>query len=166
MAALPKMLYHGRAHCGLLPYNVSIHPGLSVERPIDCIGTRCKCRTQFCYLCAARWKTCTCVQWDETRLLERAQEFRNRFRNPDNDNAQQQANAVGPACPRPPATAQNRIGQIIENLRERHACTHRRWNAVYGSHECDECHDEMPDYIYQCRQCRIRACRKCRFNRL
>ena len=34
----------------------------------------CRCRTEFCYLCHARWKTCQCPQWDERRLLAAAEE--------------------------------------------------------------------------------------------
>lgn len=34
----------------------------------------CLCRTEFCYLCRARWKTCACPQWDEHRLLAVAEQ--------------------------------------------------------------------------------------------
>lgn len=35
-----------------------------------------------------------------------------------------------------------------------------------GVHECEECNNTLPLFIYECRQCRILACRRCRFNRL
>ena len=37
-------------------------PGCShmVERRQGCYHMTCLCRTQFCYLCAAPWKTCSC----------------------------------------------------------------------------------------------------------
>jgi IBR domain, a half RING-finger domain len=39
-----------------------------VELSVGCYHMTCRCNTQFCYLCAARWKTCTCDQWNERRL--------------------------------------------------------------------------------------------------
>ena len=33
-----------------------------VELNKGCNHITCRCRTQFCYLCAARWKTCSCAQ--------------------------------------------------------------------------------------------------------
>lgn len=40
-----------------------------IELNMGCYHMTCRCRTEFCYLCRARWKTCTCPQWDEHRLL-------------------------------------------------------------------------------------------------
>jgi len=33
----------------------------------------CRCRTEFCYLCKALWKSCRCPQWDEARLFAAAE---------------------------------------------------------------------------------------------
>jgi len=33
-----------------------------VQLNLGCYHITCRCRTQFCYLCAARWKTCNCVK--------------------------------------------------------------------------------------------------------
>lgn len=41
-----------------------------VALSIGCYHMTCRCKTQFCYLCAALWKTCACVRWDERRLAE------------------------------------------------------------------------------------------------
>lgn len=51
-------------------------PGCSqmIELNIGCFHMTCRCRTEFCYLCRARWKTCACPQWDEGRLLAAAEE--------------------------------------------------------------------------------------------
>ncbi|KAG1745663.1 hypothetical protein EDB19DRAFT_1632139, partial [Suillus lakei] len=37
-------------------------PGCSqvVELSTGCFHMTCRCKTQFCYLCRARWKTCNC----------------------------------------------------------------------------------------------------------
>ncbi|OCH93921.1 hypothetical protein OBBRIDRAFT_701325, partial [Obba rivulosa] len=36
-----------------------------IELNHGCFHMTCRCRTEFCYVCKARWKTCRCPQWDE-----------------------------------------------------------------------------------------------------
>lgn len=45
-----------------------------IELHMGCFHMTCRCKTEFCYLCRARWKTCACTQWDERRLLAAAEE--------------------------------------------------------------------------------------------
>ncbi|TFK68214.1 hypothetical protein BDN72DRAFT_898332 [Pluteus cervinus] len=45
-----------------------------IELHMGCYHMTCRCRTEFCYLCKERWKTCGCVQWDENRLLLAAEQ--------------------------------------------------------------------------------------------
>lgn len=45
-----------------------------IELNLGCYHMTCRCSTQFCYLCTERWKTCTCPQWDEQRLVAAAEE--------------------------------------------------------------------------------------------
>ncbi|KAI0728642.1 hypothetical protein C8Q72DRAFT_367978 [Fomitopsis betulina] len=40
-----------------------------VELTQGCYHITCRCRKQFCYVCAETWKNCTCPQWDEQLLL-------------------------------------------------------------------------------------------------
>ncbi|EGO03353.1 hypothetical protein SERLA73DRAFT_119099 [Serpula lacrymans var. lacrymans S7.3] len=44
-----------------------------IELNMGCFHMTCRCRTEFCYVCTARWKSCRCPQWDETRLLAAAE---------------------------------------------------------------------------------------------
>ena len=44
-----------------------------VELNQGCYHITCRCRSQFCYLCSAPWKTCSCRQWDERMLLVEAE---------------------------------------------------------------------------------------------
>lgn len=44
-----------------------------IELNLGCYHMTCRCRTEFCYLCKARWKTCECPQWDEHRLFAAAE---------------------------------------------------------------------------------------------
>ncbi|KAF8891038.1 hypothetical protein BD779DRAFT_223882 [Infundibulicybe gibba] len=39
-----------------------------VELERGCHHITCRCRAEFCYVCAAPWKTCQCPQWEEARL--------------------------------------------------------------------------------------------------
>lgn len=44
-----------------------------IELNMGCFHMTCRCRTEFCYLCKALWKSCRCPQWDEARLLAAAE---------------------------------------------------------------------------------------------
>ena len=109
---------------------------------------RCKCGSQFCYLCDERWKTCRYATWDENRLLARA-------------------NIVAARRPiaDPPRQAA-RIQDAVQNLRQRHLCDHQSWQYVRGPHQFEECHGQLTSYIFECRQCNIQACNRCKLNRL
>ncbi|POR37265.1 Uncharacterized protein TPAR_02531 [Tolypocladium paradoxum] len=111
----------------------------------------CLCRAQFCYLCGERWKTCRCPQWEERHLLSRAENIVNRDCRNTQLGTRRRAELVRRAA---------------ADLRQNHECLHTRWTSRGGAHQCEECHDNLPNYIYECCQCRIMACRRCRFNRL
>ncbi|KAG2152103.1 hypothetical protein BD769DRAFT_1342703, partial [Suillus cothurnatus] len=44
-----------------------------IELNMGCFHMTCRCKTEFCYLCKALWKSCRCPQWDEARLLAAAE---------------------------------------------------------------------------------------------
>lgn len=44
-----------------------------IELNMGCFHMTCRCKTEFCYMCKALWKTCRCPQWDEARLLAAAE---------------------------------------------------------------------------------------------
>lgn len=44
-----------------------------IELNLGCFHMTCRCKTEFCYSCGARWKTCRCPQWEERRLLAAAE---------------------------------------------------------------------------------------------
>ncbi|RSL65567.1 hypothetical protein CEP53_003621 [Fusarium sp. AF-6] len=122
-----------------------------VELEQGCNHITCKCKAEFCYVCGERWKTCACPHWQEERLYNRANAIVDRA----NDAA-----VINEAA------RQRRVEQERLNLIENHECTHERWRGRPGPRECEECLDVMPLFIYECRQCRIMACRRCRYNRL
>ncbi|GAA6034854.1 hypothetical protein JCM8097_009333 [Rhodosporidiobolus ruineniae] len=128
---------------------------LSRERGFQrCPGT-CFCSRQFCYLCAAPWRTCTCPQWDEDRLLEVAQ---NRVRV---EEEARPAYAPPPAVPRA-----NRVAEAVEQLRVNHECQHRRWAYRSGDGQCESCFHYLNRFLLRCTECQMLACVRCKRNRL
>ena len=93
----------------------------------------CRCRTQFCYLCAARWKTCDCVQWDERRLIAAAREG--------------VENEVGHAAvaAMPQAVFAERVEQRAAILRDNHE--RHSWRYREGGGRCGECRFKHPTYL-------------------
>lgn len=115
--------------------------------------SRCRCRTEFCYECGRKWKTCNCILYSEDMLVQRAGQIADRPAQPG---------AAEMFLPRG-----ERVQQIVRELRERHDCDHRgSWRRVQGPHFCEECRNYLPEYILECLHCRLQACVRCRRNRL
>ena len=106
-----------------------------VELNHGCYHMTCRCRAEFCYLCAARWKTCPCDQWDEGRLLVAAR--------------QGVRNEVGQAAAAmmAPAIFAERVEQRVATLRDNHHCDHHSWRYREGGGRCQECHYRLPSYL-------------------
>lgn len=47
--------------------------GQMIELNKGCYHITCRCKTQFCYLCAALWKTCACRRGDDQELIRAAE---------------------------------------------------------------------------------------------
>lgn len=90
-----------------------------IELNQGCYHMTCRCKTQFCYLCQARWKTCGCPQWDEQRLYHVAE-----------------ARAEG-----------GNVHAAMRLLRAHHECEHGRWRRWSGGGRCEECGHYLPDYL-------------------
>lgn len=124
---------------------------LPYDHPLTSMILACRCGAQFCYICGVQWKTCSCAQWDEERLVDRANDIVDRDADRREIEAHQRAALV--------ELARN-------NLVENHDCQVHSWKSRRGSFRCEECHHFLPEFIYECRNCRILACRRCRYNRL
>ncbi|KII88072.1 hypothetical protein PLICRDRAFT_659206 [Plicaturopsis crispa FD-325 SS-3] len=124
-----------------------------VELHSGCYHITCRCRKQFCYLCAADWKTCGCVQWDEPRLLVAAE--------------RQVVNQFGAraAQARPEAHAE-RVRHRAADLRVDHECVRHNFVYRHGGGMCELCGDTLPLYMIRCTNCQTLACRRCAQNRL
>ncbi|KIJ59190.1 hypothetical protein HYDPIDRAFT_118781 [Hydnomerulius pinastri MD-312] len=124
-----------------------------VELSQGCYHITCRCSTQFCYLCSARWKTCSCRQWDEQRLVDDAERrVLNEF-------------GARHAGLRPEIHAE-RVHRRMEVLRYDHQCLDHTWRFRHGSGECEQCGDFLPVFLMRCTNCQTLACRRCSVNRL
>ncbi len=59
------------------------------------------------------------------------------------------------------------IRLIDDDLRDRHECEHEGWQKLkIRGIQCEECQNLQNLYIFECRQCHLRACHRCTQNRL
>ncbi|KAH7335135.1 hypothetical protein B0J17DRAFT_707904, partial [Rhizoctonia solani] len=110
-----------------------------VELDTGCYHMTCRCRHEFCYVCARRWKECTCPQWDETRLIAQAER-----------RVERNLGAL-PAIARPAQVAARQLDifRIAEDLRENHDCNHHisGFFKRNGSGNCESCGSWLRDFL-------------------
>jgi len=144
-----------------------------IELNMGCFHMTCVCKTEFCYLCQARWKTCSCKQWDETRLVVAAEE-RIDLELELIEAAHRPAavlarwNQIRAIPPRPILIQPNRVELVqaaVDELRVYHDCRHTRWRYRDGGGICVGCYDVLDRYVFHCVGCHTVACNRCRLNR-
>lgn len=123
-----------------------------VELDVGCYHMTCRCRYEFCYVCASPWKNCRCPQWDEARLLATARQ------------RVEQENAG--RAPVAPLVRQEEVRQMANILRDNHGCARHSWRRRNGSANCEECGHWLRDFLLNCRHCHLMACVRCARNRL
>ncbi|KAH9939866.1 hypothetical protein B0H21DRAFT_698139, partial [Amylocystis lapponica] len=131
----------GWARCPGCAQLIELHHG--------CYHMTCICRTEFCYLCRALWKTCTCPQWDEQRLLAAAE-------------ARADAELD---VHRDIQLRTTLVQEWMERLLVDHDCQHDRWYRRGGG-QCEVCGQHYRHYLFRCRACTVLVCNGCRKNRL
>lgn len=105
-----------------------------VELEQGCYHMTCRCRTEFCYLCAVRWKKCRCKQWDEDRLVARAR--------------RQAENELGAGFRvAQPAVFERRVEERRRELRDNHDCVAHNWQFRQGGGQCEGCFFRLPQYL-------------------
>ncbi|KAL4256603.1 RBR-type E3 ubiquitin transferase [Pleurotus pulmonarius] len=123
-----------------------------VELLYGCYHMTCRCRAEFCYVCAVPWKQCQCAQWDEERLLDTAR--------------QRVANDMGREAIIQPRLYQEQVREAVNHLRGNHDCQRHLWRYRNGGGRCEECYHNLPQFLLVCRGCGIQACVRCARNRL
>lgn len=98
-----------------------------VELHVGCYHMTCRCRAQFCYLCAVIWKGCTCPQWDEDRLLATAQQ------RVENEFGIQEIQELHPEV------VAQQVQRRVETLRFEQECRYHVWRHRRGGGNCEEC---------------------------
>ncbi|KAJ7588653.1 hypothetical protein C8J56DRAFT_785174 [Mycena floridula] len=121
-----------------------------VELEHGCNHITCRwCRAQFCYPCAAKWKTCGCPVWDEQRLYTEAV-------NIENDIVEDEDR------PAPnPVELEGRVRQRVEHLRQNHECGRHRWTRDESRRNCRYCGVRYSKYLLVCRFCSMARCENC-----
>lgn len=110
-----------------------------------------RCKAEWCYRCGVTWKTCECGDWDEDHIHRRAEDLAIREMGAG---AGVRALAV-------------RAGAIVADLRVNHECEHTEgWTYTRTAARCEMCSDFLPNYIFECDGCRLRACNRCHINRI
>ncbi|KAJ0413966.1 hypothetical protein BJY00DRAFT_321444 [Aspergillus carlsbadensis] len=170
----------GRAHTGDCPTDTELKSSLAVAkrqgwqrcfscwRVVELVHGRnhitCRCGAEFCYNCGERWGTCSCAEWNEHRLRERAFEILDRDRDRDRAPGGDAGDAGGGGAAKPDEAL---VEQTVEELRKNHECWHAEgWRRVSGRHRCEECLEWLHNFILECDDCKLRACVRCKRNRL
>jgi hypothetical protein len=123
-----------------------------VELTQGCFHITCVCKQEFCYRCAAAWKTCTCPQWEERLLFaEATRQVDAQIRYEDRDNRVVGGNYGFGSMRREldQVARQTRIEQAVRRLREDHECNHS-WVKRNGGGTCDHCGHYLALYLLVC----------------
>lgn len=100
--------------------------GAIIELGHGCYHMTCRCRAEWCYVCATPWKNCACPQWDEHRLLDTARQ-----------RAENELGARAGAAN--PVLFQRRVQERVVQLRGNHDCDVHAWRRRNGGGHCQEC---------------------------
>ena len=128
-------------------------PGCSrlIELNTGCYHITCLCKADFCYLCRARWKTCTCPQWEERLLYAAAEQRVDRMLG--GVRAPEPAVRIDPQ-PQPQVRAhvaerrERLIRDAVDDLRYNHECGHNEWAFRNGGGQCESCFYTLPQYLF------------------
>lgn len=150
VAEMSKVPRYRRARPRLPAHDMQVGFGLKDLMP-SLLTMFDRCKAEWCYRCGDVWKTCLCNDWDEGHLHRRAEDLAIR---------EVGANAN-------PLVLADLALQIRGDLQQHHECEHMGgWEYSRGTAQCEMCSFLLPQYIFVCSGCRLRACNRCRRNRI
>ncbi|PLN80222.1 hypothetical protein BDW42DRAFT_194653 [Aspergillus taichungensis] len=153
---MDETLQHVLAMANAANWQRCFHCRTMVKLQHGCNHMTRRCGREFCYVCDQKWKTCDFELWYVDRLLDQANRAVEDEVAPDAD----------------PHIRRRAFDRAVKDLlhHEDIWCEHHRnsqwaWRNQ-GSLECAFCSHDLPEYIFMCKDCRMRACNRCRRHRL
>jgi hypothetical protein len=115
----------------------------------------CRCKHEFCYLCASRWKTCSCQNADEENVINNGRRDNNDSDNDDDSDDSDDDSNIGDENVEPPLENAEPPREIVARPHE-----HNYRQNYHGDTICERCLHELT-WIMHCRGCGSRVCRRC-----
>jgi len=133
--------------------------GAVVELTFGCNHITCRCGSEFCYECAAGWKTCGCEVWNqqklhaeaERRLTEEEAEWKANHPHEQRAGVSSLVRDLGALRVYvPPAERRRaRIAALADYLQHHHPCDHN-WQQNTNGGRCGECGRSVESSLMVC----------------
>jgi len=108
---------------------------------------RCKCHTEFCYICRTVWKTCTCPTWEDN------------YPNISPNNRQGDIVRLQKAVPKPKPAKLSNEAEANRLWTLQQTCKHEKTRKNPFTQACQVCFKDKKGH--QCSKCQMKICDRC-----